>query len=175
MTCAIGLEAAGAAWLACDAFVGDDNWRETTTEPKWFRLGARLVVAYAGSLRSAQAAMTTGALRGQRRRESDVAYLSTVVVEAIRQQHRAFEAVGKDHDFAYIIAHAGKVFGVLEDYGVYRPACGFLAIGTGEQVAVGAVAALPELPPEKRLRRALRIATSHCGHVSEPFTVLRVG
>ena len=48
---------------------------------------------------------------------------------------------------------------------------GLMAIGWGDEIAIGALEATPELAPEERIRRALSIAAKRTSKVAPPFHI----
>lgn len=144
--------------------------------PKWFYKGSNLLIAYAGDLRAAQTAEIAPRFRRRHGHEAEQAYVQGVVVEAVRHAHKAYEAAKKDADFAFLVAYNGKLYTIQEDYSVVRSHYGYAAIGAGQYLALGALAALDEaLPPRERLERALKAAARHATTVCRPFHHVNVG
>jgi ATP-dependent protease HslVU (ClpYQ) peptidase subunit len=76
--------------------------------------------------------------------------------------------------FSMIVVLDAKAFEVGFDGGVRRSLRGVVAIGAGESFALGALHALAQEPPERRVRAALAAAAEWSPHVVRPFHVVRV-
>jgi ATP-dependent protease HslVU (ClpYQ) peptidase subunit len=92
-------------------------------------------------------------------------------------EHDEYANVG-DHGRKYVpsealIAANGCVYEVGPDLCVVRSRYGYLAVGSGAQVAMGALAALPvDMPAQERALAALRAANRHSSYVRPPYHVL---
>lgn len=54
-----------------------------------------------------------------------------------------------------------------------RTADGYQAIGSGHELAIGALAVTGSLDPVPRIRQALKVAEDHCAAVRGPFAIVR--
>jgi ATP-dependent protease HslVU (ClpYQ) peptidase subunit len=71
----------------------------------------------------------------------------------------------KDEDtrFAFLIAVCGEVFEVADDFAVSMDGSGFYGVGSGANLAIGA------LETGANLEKALKIASKHDPYTAEPF------
>lgn len=172
MTCVVAVEHGGRVWMGSDSFMGSEQSRDTLDQPKMFRVGTGLLVGFAGAFRAAQLAQYGLTVRQRRSGELEMAYLVTAVAKSLQKAHRDACLPGASRaDF--LIALAGKVYTLQEDYSVLRSAHGYAAIGAGCDVALGALAVLsPELSPRKRVEAALAAAAKHHPQVAPPFPIM---
>lgn len=177
MTAVCGIEHPEGVWLGTDSFIGNESIRDVTDRPKWFYRGRYLLVAYAGALRGAQVASLAPPTRRQRLNEADQDYLVRAVVESIRQAHKSYEVQKPADDGTdYLIGYNGCLYMMQDDYSILRSKHGYAAIGVGQDMALGALAALQGEPlePKVMIERALRAAARHCPQVGPPFHVVNV-
>jgi ATP-dependent protease HslVU (ClpYQ) peptidase subunit len=137
-------------------------------EPKiWTRAGC--IIGAAGSLYQLQRLKHCMDF-GRYTRGSRESYLARRVVPAIR------EAIGHgtaDFDLEILISVAGTIYSI-DGSGAYFPTGDEWAIGSGGQVARGALYCLPKtLTPETRVKRALAAAAHTCASVDGPFVLLK--
>lgn len=82
----------------------------------------------------------------------------------------AFRATSAPHaDLSVLVAVGGALIELDDDFGVTQPARDYDAIGSGADVALGALHALAHLKPRARATRALEASAAHCGKVKPPF------
>jgi ATP-dependent protease HslVU (ClpYQ) peptidase subunit len=174
MTCIIGLEHEGRVYMGADSYLGNGHTFGITRERKLFRRG-EFLVGTAGDVRFGQLLayhMTMPEAQGD---EPDAQYLVMEFVEPLR-------AMMKEHGFAtiensvektgnrFLLGYRGRLYRVW-DYQVDSYVNGLICIGSGEEVAYGAMMALEALPPRKRIKRALAIAADRVDTVAPPFYV----
>jgi ATP-dependent protease HslVU (ClpYQ) peptidase subunit len=180
MTCIVGLESNGKAYLGCDSFLGSMQGKEAIDRPKIVQKGPDLLIGFAGSLRVPQILEYGTKFRRPRKGEDGHAYLVTEVVPKLRKAcHRAGaisrEGNGPDlHDTEFVVALRDQIFQIQGDFSVYRPAPGYTAAGAGAWLALGALGATSDLKmePAQRCALALQVAENHSPAVMAPFVVV---
>lgn len=77
----------------------------------------------------------------------------------------------------FLIGVAGALYCVESDYQVGIPACGYEAIGAGDQIVMGSLHATAGrgFHPRYRVRLALDAAATFSGGVAPPFVIKSVG
>lgn len=169
MTVIAAVEHPGGVLVGCDSCVAAGDALDTLDHPKWFRRRGGLLVAYAGSVRVAQAAELAPGWRGQREGEGDVDYLVNVVATAVRRAVNAAPGA-RNGEASYLLAYRGRVYEMAGNCVVIRSAFGYGAIGSGESCAKGALSALVgKVPPREALRAALAAAERHALGCKRPF------
>lgn len=78
---------------------------------------------------------------------------------------------GREEGGAFLVGCRGRLFAIDDDFQVGEAICGFDAVGSGAATARGAMTALADLPPHKRIGRALEIAEQWNAGVRGPFRI----
>ncbi len=179
MTCIIGFEQDGEAWIGGDSFFGSDKWRDVMDRPKIFSRG-KLLFAFAGNFYPGQIIETIPAFAAQRRNEDDILYLIRAVSTPIWKLHQEkhiqlSREPTSDDTFSALIGYNNRVYMLLDDYSIVRSKNGYCAIGIGEAYALGALAVTGHLKPQERAEAVLAASAKHCALVCRPFHAVRVG
>jgi len=180
MTCIVGVAEGGKAYIGADSAAANDWMVRATGLHKVFRrqdshCSHSFVVGYTTSFRMGQILQHHLMVEPQKS-ETDEAYMVCTFVEAVR-------SCLKDHGFAkvennvekggtFLVGYKGIIYEIASDFQVNHYVDGFAAIGCGEAYALGALKALDELSPEKRILRSLEIAAYFSGNVIGPFLVI---
>jgi len=176
MTCIIGLAEGGKVWIGGDSASSDGSWivRATAIEKVFqcppFLLGCETSFRMMQILR-----YHLGDLPEQGE-SNTTAYMVKTFVERIRR-------IFKEHGFAkiedskeeggqFFVGYNGWLYLIGSDFQVNSYRDGLDAIGSGANLALGAMKALDFLPPRERVERALEVAAYFSGGVMPPFTVL---
>jgi ATP-dependent protease HslVU (ClpYQ) peptidase subunit len=105
-------------------------------------------------------------------------FMCTTFVDAVRACLKDGGWARKDSDReeggTFVVGVAGRLFTVEEDYQVAEPADKYTAVGSGSEVALGALYATAggRTPPRKRVDLALRAAERFNAGVRAPFVCL---
>lgn len=107
------------------------------------------------------------------------AFMATTFVDALRDCLKAGGFAGKDNEReeggTFLVGVRGRLFTVYGDYQVGQSADGFAAVGSGDQVALGALFATAGtgLGPRRRVIGALKAAERFNSGVRGPFICLK--
>jgi ATP-dependent protease HslVU (ClpYQ) peptidase subunit len=173
MTCIIGLEENGRAYVGADSAAGH-GWtvRKSRTE-KIFRLDP-FVIAYTTSFRMGQ--ILHYGLKLPPAKVYDEEYMVGVFVEIVRARFRELGYTridsNREEGGSFIVGVQGRVYLIADDFQVQHYKDGIVAGGCGAEYALGAMKALEALPPPERILRSLEIAAYYSGGVTDPFTVI---
>jgi len=177
MTCIIGLVSDGKVYMGGDS-AGARGWTVRPMQnPKVFEVGP-FIIGGEGSNRMYDVLQYHLKVQPQDG-ESDHEYMICQFAEAVR-------ATLKEHGVAkiennvekggiFLVGYRGHLYWADSDFQISEDIDGYDACGCGQEFALGAMMALEELPPKKRIRRALEIAAHFSGGVMEPFTVIKQG
>lgn len=79
------------------------------------------------------------------------------------------------HEAQHLVGYRGSLYCVDSDFQAHRVACGFAAVGSGADIALGSLhtTARLRMPPKDRVMVALRAAEAHNAHVRRPFHIVR--
>lgn len=112
-------------------------------------------------------------------RMTDMRYLTGPFADAlarcVRLRAPHIDATGSDKDgmeFALLLGYRGALYSMDSNYDIVRSVDDFDAIGTGAQVARGALYMAGTLAPRTALLRALTAAERYKSNVRRPFRVV---
>jgi hypothetical protein len=183
VTCIVGLECEGHVWMGGDSAGTSDTDIRVFDSPKVFNKatltrGTHLLLGYAGSFRVGQLLEHTFVPPAIPSRTTVKEYLVTSFTDAMRVLfkdkgcHADSDEDGDDQGEHLLIGLLGSLYFMDRDFHVMRPLIPFHAIGTGGNVALGALYSTPRMSPKKRCLNALKASAEFCSVVRGPFTVL---
>jgi ATP-dependent protease HslVU (ClpYQ) peptidase subunit len=174
MTCVVGLIAEGRVYIGADSAAVAGWTRRKTLLKKVFRRGPFLI-GYTTSFRMGQLLEHQLEVPRQADRESDMSFMVNQFIESTRTllKSRGFSKVESNNEKGgqFLVGYRGRLYSVESDFQVGEMSEGFDAVGSGSDYALGAMAALPKLPPKRRILRSLEIAAEFSMGVSAPFVV----
>jgi len=174
MTCIVGLASEGKVYMGADS-AGASEWTvRAVRSSKVFKVGP-FIIGYTTSFRMGEILQYHLEVQPQDG-ESDHRYMVCQFAEAVRKAL-------KEHGFAkvennveeggiFLVGYHGHLYSVDDDFQMTEMADGYDACGGGKEFALGAMRALEEMSPEKRIKRALEIAAFFSGAVMPPFHIL---
>lgn len=174
MTCIVGLVHEGSVYIGGDS-AGVGGWTiHGRSDEKVFRNGAFLF-GFTSSFRMGQLLHYSLVPPEQPEGTDLFRYLVVDFINAVR-------ACLKDGGFAkknseaeegghFLVGYRGRLFHINADYQVAEMSEGYMAIGAGEDIALGALHASASFPPLKRVRMALEAAAHHNIGVRGPFVI----
>lgn len=167
MTCIAAVSDGHRVWMAGDRCVSDDVNVSRMADPKVWHTGTVLIGA-AGGMPFMNA---THSFDPQS--EPGAEDLLMWVVEDMVPQLRRHMRKRKVEDLGeLLVAHRGAIVQLDSYLGAYESTRGYATIGSGSQVALGALGASETArDPSKRLRRVMRVVARHCPSVSRPFDI----
>lgn len=174
MTCIVGIEHDGGVTIGGDSCITTGGTYSLSAEPKVFRVG-ELLLGMSGDVSALQAiryglavpewpeGMEIHAWMASRLRP---ALMAVTKAAALSQSNG-----GKETHSAWIIVGVrGQAWEVASDGAMTRSRNGYESIGSGYEVALGALAVATGTPEERALA-ALQAAEKHVPSVRGPFTV----
>ena len=180
MTCVVALEHEGTVWMASDSIAIDGLQACTILDPKVF-IRQGIGFGFCGSFRAGQLLKYALEVPEHLPEKSDMEYLVVDLIDALRDLWRSKGVLKSENDvqdveLQCLIAYRGKLYYIDEDLQIGRPSCGYLAIGCGSDVALGALHALHRsgIEPARELERALDASVAWCAGVRAPFTIISV-
>lgn len=183
MTCIVGIEyqeddGTRRIILGGDS-AGVGGWVRThRADPKVFPVGAYLV-GFTTSFRMGQlihyAALPDPPVGADV--EALDRFMATEFINAIRTVLKdggwAQKEKEREDGGSFLVGVQGRtLYRVDADFQVGRSLDGYHAIGSGDEIALGALHATRDLPPGQRVRLALEAAAHHSTGVHGPFTVI---
>lgn len=172
MTVIVGLIHNDTIYMGADsAGTANDHRQLLRADEKLFRKGSYLI-GYSSSYRAGQVLRYKIELPAPPDENNLHRFMVCEFVEALRKGGKEYGS-GKDESSAgsFLVACRGQLFSIEGDYQVSRAAALFDAIGSGGQIAMGALYATGGMPPMKRVRVALEAAAGHNATVRPPFII----
>lgn len=178
MSCVIGLEHKGRVWIGGDSASVTHTTLQRPKQKKVFRVGAFLV----GSVHSHRGhdiiehADSMKKLKPPARQLDS--FMRTKFVDELRgclteKGHATKKDNEEETGTNLLVGIAARLYWIASDYSVVDFADGFTSIGSGSDVALGALAMTKHWKsPRKRIIRALETVARYNVYVCEPFTVM---
>lgn len=172
MTCIVGLVDGSQVYIGADSCASADNGGAFAwLQPKVF-LREPFVIGYTTSFRMGQLLQYRLAAK-PRKAMSAHEYMCTQFVDAVRDCLKTGGfAKKKDEEETggnFLVGYEGHLFRVASDYQVGEPSCGYDALGSGADHALGALFATQGKPVLERITAALRAAAEFTATVRPPF------
>jgi 20S proteasome alpha/beta subunit len=149
MTCVVGVRGRRGVLLAGDTQISTDTTKRLIKQPKTFQLSDLLAIAYCGSGRLGQILtfhleeLDDPPLGRDEERwvvRDFIPFLRDVTEQAGHLHiHHNVEHLG---DSAFLLAVRGRLFSIDSDLGVNEELLAYSSLGSGEDVAIGAMRAL---------------------------------
>ncbi len=174
MTCIVGLIEQDRVYIGADSAAVAGWTRRQSLVKKVFRRGPFLI-GYTTSFRMGQLLEHQLEVPAQAARESDMSYMVNRFIESTRSllKERGFAKIESNNETGgqFLVGYNGRLYSIESDFQVGQMADGFDAIGSGSDYALGAMAALGDVAPKRRITRALTIASRYNMGVCPPFVV----
>ena len=174
MTCIIGIAHEGKVYIGGDSMASNGWNRHSTALRKVFRVG-EFLIGYTTSFRMGQILQYHLSVPHQQDGISDERYMVVDFVEAVRTclKEKGYAKVSNNQEEggSFLVGYKGVLYQVDSDFQVNHYLNGMAACGSGESYALGALLALENLSPKKRILKSLEISAQLAATVCEPFYV----
>ncbi len=175
MTCIVALEHKGKVYMGGDSAAVAGYNIQATANPKVFSVGDFLI-GYTSSFRMGQLLQYNLTIPENTDGEDHMRYLVTKFIPAVREclKEGGYTKIDNNQEDGgfFLVGYRGKAYKVANDFQVTRMANGFIATGCGEDYALGALAAIEIVDPEKAVARALEVAGMFSTSVRPPYHVI---
>jgi len=178
VTAIAGLVHEGRVLLGGDSAAGGGWTISTRRDAKVFRTG-RYVIGFTTSYRMGQVLRWSFEPPEPPTRPGQLErFMCTTWIDAVRESLKAggwaMTDSGRESGGQFLVGVMGRLFQADSDYHLGEQAVPYAAVGSGEQLALGAFAATEGLglAPERRVRLALHAAERHIATVRGPFRLL---
>jgi ATP-dependent protease HslVU (ClpYQ) peptidase subunit len=166
----------GKVWMGGDSAVADGTSLTVSTSPKVFRVGA-LTIGWCGEARAGRAIQYGLSLSKQPRGVKVDEFITRTFVDALRKallEAGVSEKLNNREGMAaeLIVAFRGRIWTVDDAFAAIETAADYEGLGSGGEIVRGALGATPDLPPKKRITRALTLAERHDAYVRRPFLIV---
>jgi len=182
MTCVVALKLPGddSVWMGCDSLAGDGYNNRITRYPKIFSIGD-LTIGYTTSFRMAQLIQFNLKICEQKEDEPALQYLVARFIPAVREclSDGGFTRIEDNQETGgeFIVVYQRDIYLVASDFQVNPLDEPFVAIGAGEQYALGAMASLAiqgGISPKEIVNVALHVAARFSSYVCPPFRIYEI-
>jgi ATP-dependent protease HslVU (ClpYQ) peptidase subunit len=173
MTCIIGIQTEQGAWIGGDSCGSNTHHNIQSLLPKVFHHNGFLI-GYTWSFRMGQILQYQLWTKKHKKKQTNMEYMVTRFVPAIRalfkENWKDHRNEGEEEGGQFLVAYHGNLYQIDSDFQVQQHANGIYAIGSGGSFAYGATLALNG-KPEKRICKALEIASECNPYVAPPFVI----
>ena len=176
MTCIVGLVHEGVVYIGGDSAGVGGMSLTVRADEKVFRNG-EFLMGFTTSFRMGQ--LLRYSLKPPRRHPADDInqYMVVDFIDAVRECLKAGGYASKEKETeqggTFLVGYSGHLFTVDSDYQVGIPEDGFAAVGSGQDIALGALFATQgQATPRDRVLTALRSAERFNTGVRGPFHIL---
>jgi hypothetical protein len=183
-TCIVGLAEDGKVWIGGDsASIHKDTLRLFTRkdEKVFIRTGpdnTSWIFGYTTSYRMGQLIRYVLELPALDDRNNIQSFMVKKFIPALQKclSENGYQQKEKDQvkGGAFLVGLLGQLFAIQDDYQVGILAGGYMAVGCGDHLALGAMYATIGLEPDRRLIMALKAAEEFSAGVRGPFTILSI-
>jgi ATP-dependent protease HslVU (ClpYQ) peptidase subunit len=176
MTVLVGIEHEDHVLIGGDSAAASEHRIIPRAGGKVHKLGARLVVGCAGSVRAQQILRYDLEVPDRIDSPNPQEWMVTRFIPNLRQ---AFKDGGhaktidgqEDGEVYLLVGIENELFAVWNDYQVERSQLGYHALGSGAYFALGSLFTSRDCSPHTRLYQAMEAAACFNTHVAPPFTV----
>ena len=179
MTVIIGITDGRTIWMGADSFVGNSNYALQMKQSKIIRRqlpnGSDILFGCSGEMR---VMLLLGAMElPDHKPGMDALYY--VGIDLVNTMRSVFGDAGyataQDGregagDACVLVGYDGRLFALWSDYTHAEPATDYMVMGSGMEVALGALAVTDGIPPRRRLEMVLEAVAQHSPYVRAPFT-----
>lgn len=181
MTAVAGVVHDGAVYIGADS-AGVDGWSSTVrSDLKAFARG-QFAFGFTSSFRMGQLLRYSLKLpEVPARADAIEKFMVTKLIDAVRSclTEGGWATKNNEHEEGgtFLVGVRGRLFAVYDDYQVAESADGYAAVGSGQNLALGALYATQrmEVEPADRVAIALAAAEHHSAPVRQPFTIVTAG
>lgn len=179
MTAVVGLEHNGVVYIGADSAGTNSILQQTVRADEKVFANDEFVMGFTSSFRMGQLLRYRLSIPSRSESEQDdFRFMCTEFVDAVRQCLKdggfASSDEGRDVGGTFLVGYRGSLYCVDSDFQVAKSTHPFMAIGCGDDLALGAMAASPYKDPLKRIQHALEIAEEFSAGVKGPFVVAQL-
>lgn len=180
MTCIAAIKKDGKVFIAGDRAGTGGYVQHNQSEPKIFQVG-EFLIGYSGCYRMAQIVRYHTHLPKPREDQEIVEFIVTEIVSSIRRAMIDQGANSKERGAdmqggGIIIGYRGRIFRIESNYQVFGSNDDYTAMGSGGEVALGALYALrsSKESPKRKLKTAIHAANYHTPYCGYDVDVMQI-
>lgn len=184
MTCIVGLVHKNSIYIGGDS-AGVETWGlsicSRADEKVFLTESGDMIMGFSGSYRIGQLLRYALVAPQQKVGQDDMAYMVTDFIDAVRNMQKDRGSLKKEneveeHSAAFLVGFNKKLYVIESDFQVGQPLDNYAAVGSGAEVALGAMYATKTaiMSPEERIKLALSASAEFNAGVRAPFTILKL-
>lgn len=175
MTCIVGLEDKGLVYIGGDSAGISGLSISIRADEKVF-INGPFVMGFTSSFRMGQLLRYKFDPPNHPNGIDDMRYMVTTFIDSIRKCFfdNGFGSREDNQGGTFLVGYKGKLYTIEADFQVARATVPYDAVGSGTDLALGAMHATPKKKPIDRIKGALEAASTFNAGVSAPFLVLSV-
>lgn len=170
MSCVVGIVDNEAVWMAADSLnsiEGVEGWCTASSNPKIIRKDD-VLIGYVGSARLGDIIANDVAI------PLKTEYFIANLVDILSEEFGFNDCLDSSGTFdgALLVGYVHETPQLVmigSDFGTLKPSSGYIAIGSGSPLAMGALCATEGWDAKTRLHAAMRAAQEHSPYVRCPF------
>ena len=176
MTAIVGFTKDNTVYLAGDTLGSNSNLKSEYTESKVFKNGS-FIFGYTDTFRFGEILEYNFVPPEHTKGVSDKAFLVKDFIPKLRnvlEECKYVKAEDKAGNGTFLMGYRGKLYKVQSDWSILEPTCGYTAVGSGDEICIGAISALKdieEFTPKEKVIKAIEIASKHNPYVGGKITV----
>lgn len=176
MTVIAGVVEGATVWMGGDSAFSNTSTHEmiACANRKVFRVDAFLI-GVSGSPRVSDVFRYSFTPPKHPRRQDAGRYMRTAFIDSAREAFKRAGLYRKDDveeiESVVLVGYRGRLFVIEEDLHIHEAIDDYVAIGSGGQVAMGALTVSHGISPRKRIMEALHAAERYTISVRRPFYV----
>lgn len=177
MTCIAAVLDKGKVYMGGDSAASNHRFGFTLADAKVF-IKDEYIIGSAGSLRAAQILRHSFSPPPPPKKGSLSKFMAIGFVNALRDAlkdggHSTKTNEEEEFNGIFLVGVHGRLFRVESDYNITEPMMNYMAIGSGDMLALGSLATTdkPTVNPKSRVLTALRVAADLGLAIKPPFTV----
>jgi len=169
MTAIVGVTQGTRVYMGSDSAISSDEYIGRSANPKIFKKKG-LLIGGAGSSRCWTLIKNNLFPRVRQKKELAIDYIESAVVSGIRKVVK--ENGGPMEGYTFLVGYRGKLFEVMDDWGVCEYIENYAAIGSGYLPCLGSLYTTAHWKdPVKRIRVALEASAKFVPSVEGPFHI----
>lgn len=174
MTCIVGLSYKGTVYMGGDSAGVDtsDLSINIRSDEKVF-LNGPFIMGFTTSFRMGQLLRYKLTPPKQSINQNDMAYLVTDFIDAVRECFTDNGFGTESEGGTFLVGYNGKLYTIDSDFQVGLSKAGIHAVGSGANIALGAMY-VSKGKPEARITKALEAAAAYNAGVAPPFHILKL-